>query len=127
MTVSSRLALFMNEVSIEDILSKSSTLKQSNLYRIRKGGNCSGEILDEILKIYPNLSAEWILRGEGTMWMSSNLMENSNKMKLIKNDTDFLESITERELLQKIIMDKDSHIADLRRTIALLEKNWAKS
>jgi hypothetical protein len=117
MTISDRLIIFINEVSIEDILSKTSTLKQSNLYRIRKGGNCSGEVLDEIFKIYPNLSAEWILRGTGTIWINSNLMENS------ENRSSTIEGATEKELLQKIITDKDSHITDLRRTIALLEKS----
>jgi transcriptional regulator with XRE-family HTH domain len=35
---------------------------------VSKGGNARSDTLEAILKAYPNLSARWLLTGEGPMW-----------------------------------------------------------
>jgi transcriptional regulator with XRE-family HTH domain len=101
----------------------------------------SFDFLMKIIIAFKDIDARWLLTGEGEylniIESSKNIESNkidifNNPINLIKKNSVkknmvTLENSNEKELLQKIIMDKDSHIADLRRTIALLEKNWAKS
>jgi hypothetical protein len=84
-------------------------------------------VLAKILDLYPDVNGDWLLSGLGD-WSKKNIDQSKNNF---SNSATYNAPLVagnsqERELLQKIIMDKDSHIADLRRTIALLEKNLAK-
>ncbi|MEN9610829.1 MAG: hypothetical protein RLZZ628_1643 [Bacteroidota bacterium] len=111
--------------------SEKTGINRPTLSTVMKGTNApSFMVVESILRNFPNLSPNWLILGEGEIWKNESeyLNNSNNKTIAIKNSnakrhTSSLESINEKELLQKIITDKDSHIADLRRTIALLEKS----
>jgi transcriptional regulator with XRE-family HTH domain len=101
----------------------------------------SFDFLMKIIIAFKDVDARWLLTGEDENLNIIDLSKNvesknvdnfNNQINLIRKNSGkknmvSLENSNEKELLQKIIMDKDSHIADLRRTIALLEKNLMKS
>jgi hypothetical protein len=84
-------------------------------------------VLTKILDLYPDVNGDWLLSGLGE-WSKKNIDQSKNNFNNLMTNNGHLPVIysQERELFQKIITDKDSHIADLRRTIALLEKNLMK-
>jgi hypothetical protein len=84
-------------------------------------------VLAKILDLYPDVNGDWLLSGLGD-WSKKNIDQSKNNFNNPLTNNGHLLPIhsQERELFQKIITDKDSHIADLRRTIALLEKNLMK-
>jgi hypothetical protein len=85
-------------------------------------------VLTKILDLYPDVNGDWLLSGLGE-WSKKYIDQSKNNFNNLMTNNGHSPVIysQERELFQKIITDKDSHIADLRRTIALLEKNLMKS
>lgn len=94
-----------------------------------KGKNMSsqpgGDMIVRVLTIYPNLSAEWLLRGEGDMLKSSVIKD---KPKIIKTDTkkdnDLSSSILDKFLT--IIQDQAEEIGELKARIKDLEQRLGK-
>lgn len=75
---------------------------------IKSGGNLGGDILEKILREFPELSADWLLLGEGAM-----IRGVENNLTKLKD----LEKIThERDIL------KDKLLIQHERYQALLEK-----
>ena len=95
-----------------------------------KGKNMSsqpgGDMIVRVLTIYPNLSAEWLLRGEGDMLKSS---VTKDKPKIIKTDTkkdnDLSSSILDKFLTT--IQDQAEEIGELKARIKDLEQRLGKT
>jgi transcriptional regulator with XRE-family HTH domain len=122
--------------SIRDYLKMNQTafsaqmgMPQAHLSEIENGKKAiNKKILYGIAIKYPEINIRWILTGEGEMTRNKNTDEipvqtNNNIGNKNSNLFPFPSHSPEYEFLQKIIADKDSHIADLRRSIALLEKS----
>ena len=70
--VLTRLKLFLKEEKLsENAFSKAIGMNQTtiNTYFLCKR-KLSFELIDKTLAAFPNLSAEWLLRGEGSMYKS---------------------------------------------------------
>ena len=95
-----------------------------------KGKNMSsqpgGDMIVRVLTIYPNLSAEWLLRGEGDMLKSS---VTKDKPKIIKTDTkkdnDLSSLILDKFLTT--IQNQAEEIGELKARIKDLEQRLGKT
>jgi transcriptional regulator with XRE-family HTH domain len=133
MTVNQRISEVLTILGItQAAFCEKTGINRPTVNTVLKGINApSFMVVESILRNFPNLNPNWLILGNGEIWI--NEFDNLNNQIITakksngKKNQGSLETSNEKEFLQKIIMDKDSHIADLRRTIALLEKNLAKS
>ena len=88
-----RLFLFMADKSINDNqMTVSAGLSIGVIGKMRKGitKGLNSSNIEKILHAYPDLSSEWLLRGEGEMYKSKTSNEQSERKDLLKeiNDRD---------------------------------------
>ena len=74
MSINERTTLFINTVTVPEILKKTD-LGQSGLYKIGNGGGVSALTIEKLCQGYPNLSIEWLIYGIGEMWKTSTKVE----------------------------------------------------
>ena len=117
MTIKERILSFLESQGIKKVDFFEATGIQSSNF---KGKNMSsqpgGDMIVRVLTIYPNLSAEWLLRGEGDMLKSS---VTKDKHKIIKTDTkkdnDLSSSILDKFLTT--IQNQAEEIGELKARI----------
>lgn len=127
MTIKERILSFLESQGIKKVDFFEATGIQSSNF---KGKNMSsqpgGDMIVRVLTIYPNLSAEWLLRGEGDMLKSS---VTKDKPKIIKNDTkkdnDLSSSILDKFLTT--IQNQAEEIGELKARIKDLEQRLGKT
>lgn len=127
MTIKERILSFLESQGIKKVDFFEATGIQSSNF---KGKNMSsqpgGDMIVRVLTIYPNLSAEWLLRGEGDMLKSS---VTKDKPKIIKTDTkkdnDLSSSILDKFLTT--IQDQAEEIGELKARIKDLEQRLGKT
>lgn len=127
MTIKERILSFLESQGIKKVDFFEATGIQSSNF---KGKNMSsqpgGDMIVRVLTIYPNLSAEWLLRGEGDMLKSS---VTKDKPKIIKTDTkkdnDLLSSILDKFLTT--IQNQAEEIGELKARIKDLEQRLGKT
>ena len=126
LTIKERILSFLESQGIKKVDFFEATGIQSSNF---KGKNMSsqpgGDMIVRVLTIYPNLSAEWLLRGEGDMLKSSVIKD---KPKIIKTDTkkdnDLSSSILDKFLTT--IQDQAEEIGELKARIKDLEQRLGK-
>lgn len=99
MSVSERIVEMMDNLKISKIeLSRQLDVTHSTVSNwVRSGGNVRSDLLEKLLEIYPNLSAEWLLRGKGKMFdtpkkpCKEQLEAEKEKIQLLKKLNDSLE------------------------------------
>ena len=127
MTIKERILSFLESQGIKKVDFFEATGIQSSNF---KGKNMSsqpgGDMIVRVLTIYPNLSAEWLLRGEGDMLKSPAIKD---KPKIIKTDTkkdnDLSNSILDKFLTT--IQDQAEEIGELKARIKDLEQRLGKT
>lgn len=127
MTIKERILSFLEFQGIKKVDFFEATGIQSSNF---KGKNMSsqpgGDMIVRVLTIYPNLSAEWLLRGEGDMLKSPAIKD---KPKIIKTDTkkdnDLSSSILDKFLTT--IQDQAEEIGELKARIKDLEQRLGKT
>lgn len=127
LTIKERILSFLESQGIKKVDFFEATGIQSSNF---KGKNMSsqpgGDMIVRVLTIYPNLSAEWLLRGEGDMLKSSAIKD---KPKIIKTDTkkdnDISSSILDKFLTT--IQDQAEEIGELKARIKDLEQRLGKT
>lgn len=127
MTIKERILSFLESQGIKKVDFFDATGIQSSNF---KGKNMSsqpgGDMIVRVLTIYPNLSAEWLLRGEGDMLKSS---VTKDKPKIIKTDTkkdnDLSSSILDKFLTT--IQNQAEEIGELKARIKDLEQRLGKT
>ncbi len=127
MTIKERILSFLESQGIKKVDFFEATGIQSSNF---KGKNMSsqpgGDMIVRVLTIYPNLSAEWLLRGEGDMLKSS---VTKDKPKIIKTDTkkdnDLSSSILDKFLTT--IQNQAEEIGELKARIKDLEQRLGKT
>lgn len=127
MTIKERILSFLESQGIKKVDFFEATGIQSSNF---KGKNMSsqpgGDMIVRVLTIYPNLSAEWLLRGEGDMLKSPAIKD---KPKIIKTDTkkdnDLSSSILDKFLTT--IQDQAEEIGELKARIKDLEQRLGKT
>jgi hypothetical protein len=127
LTIKERILSFLESQGIKKVDFFEATGIQSSNF---KGKNMSsqpgGDMIVRVLTIYPNLSAEWLLRGEGDMLKSPAIKD---KPKIIKTDTkkdnDLSSSILDKFLTT--IQDQAEEIGELKARIKDLEQRLGKT
>lgn len=127
MTIKERILSFLESQGIKKVDFFEATGIQSSNF---KGKNMSsqpgGDMIVRVLTIYPNLSAEWLLRGEGDMLKSS---VTKDKPKIIKTDTkkdnDLSSLILDKFLTT--IQNQAEEIGELKARIKDLEQRLGKT
>ncbi len=127
MTIKERILSFLESQGIKKVDFFEATGIQSSNF---KGKNMSsqpgGDMIVRVLTIYPNLSAEWLLRGEGDMLKSS---VTKDKPKIIKTDTkednNLSSSILDKFLTT--IQNQAEEIGELKARIKDLEQRLGKT
>ena len=127
LTIKERILSFLESQGIKKVDFFEATGIQSSNF---KGKNMSsqpgGDMFVRVLTIYPNLSAEWLLRGEGDMLKSS---VTKDKPKIIKTDTkkdnDLSSSILDKFLTT--IQNQAEEIGELKARIKDLEQRLGKT
>lgn len=117
-----------------NLLIKSKDISQSELARKLKVTRASvnqwlaGKLvpghkpLMKIFELYPDISADWLLRGEGNMLLENNSAVPDNSF-LKKQLDDQVEIV---ELYKKLIQEKDARIALLESLISSTSNKPAK-
>ncbi|WP_270564993.1 hypothetical protein [Bacteroides finegoldii] len=127
LTIKERILSFLESQGIKKVDFFEATGIQSSNF---KGKNMSsqpgGDMIVRVLTIYPNLSAEWLLRGEGDMLKSPAIKD---KPKIIKTDTkkdnDLPSSILDKFLTT--IQGQAEEIGELKARIKDLEQRLGKT
>lgn len=127
LTIKERILSFLESQGIKKVDFFEATGIQSSNF---KGKNMSsqpgGDMIVRVLTIYPNLSAEWLLRGEGDMLKSPAIKD---KPKIIKTDTkkdnDLSSSILDKFLTT--IQNQAEEIGELKARIKDLEQRLGKT
>lgn len=86
-----------------------STLKQQLSGKQGKGRGVQIAVITAILSTYTNLSAEWLLRGEGEMLRSDLAVQDSEIMRLKKENDMLVE--TNRNLSRLLLKDEKGRAA----------------
>ena len=91
-TINKRIKLFREELGLnQSEFAKVLGLKNpSNISMLEKApGGFNITIAEKITKKYPKLSADWLMRGEGSMWKNdSNLYKNVNSLTIAENQNE---------------------------------------
>ncbi len=127
LTIKERILSFLESQGIKKVDFFEATGIQSSNF---KGKNMSsqpgGDMLVKVLTIYPNLSAEWLLRGEGEMLKSlSNQVEN--KVIKIENNKDSELPHTILDKFLTTIQGQAEEIGVLKARIKDLEQRLGKT
>lgn len=85
----------------------------------------SAALIYLILSTFPDVSAEWLLRGEGEMYRSGSkdiVINNTNSHHNISGSGTLTQNNNsgDTEFLKKVIADKDAQIAELKKDKELL-------
>lgn len=110
-----RLFLFMADKSINDNqMTVCAGLSIGVIGKMRKGitKGLNSSNIEKILHAYPDLSSEWLLRGEGEMYKSKTSNEQSERKDLLKE-------INDRE---EIIRKQAEQIGALKAELSLKAK-----
>ena len=127
LTIKERILSFLESQGIKKVDFFEATGIQSSNF---KGKNMSsqpgGDMLVKVLTIYPNLSAEWLLRGEGEMLKSlSNQGENKVIKKEKNKDSELPHTILDKFLTT--IQEQAEEIGVLKARIKDLEQRLGKT
>lgn len=91
-----------------------------------KAKNPSSEILNKISGIYTDLSAEWLLRGEGEMLKQSNISQDEDSsQKNIDQNAEYWKHIalSNMEIMTLHVDDLNARIKELEAEILNLKSN----
>lgn len=127
LTIKERILSFLESQGIKKVDFFEATGIQSSNF---KGKNMSsqpgGDMIVRVLTIYPNLSAEWLLRGEGDMLKSPAIKDKPKIIKTdTKNDNDLPSSILDKFLTT--IQGQAEEIGELKARIKDLEQRLGKT
>lgn len=119
MTVKEKISQYLDYKGINTNAFETSIGASKSYWRNTK--NISAEILVEIIRVYSDISTEWLLRGEGDMIRSNNIedFKNSKEYQEYKKMEDlFIEFNRQTDVL---LEDKDRTIRELQLKLARME------
>lgn len=127
LTIKERILSFLESQGIKKVdFFEATGIQSSNFKGKNMASQPGGDMLVKVLTIYPNLSAEWLLRGEGRMLR--NLLEQgeSKVIKTEKNkDSELPHTILDKFLTT--IQDQAEEIGVLKARIKDLEQRLGKT
>ena len=121
MSIIKRTAEILKILEVQEV-SKKTGLKDSTLYRIRNGNNYNIDVLEVILKAYPQINHVWIFTGKGEMFLDSNKIKNFNIMEVLEPSAYYgnrEQGIL--ETMQQDIKDLKAEIQELKNILSQLK------
>lgn len=126
LTIKEKIFAFLEEMGIKKVDFYEATGIQSSNF---KGANLKSapgsDMLVKILTIYPNLSAEWLLRNEGSMLRDGATPTKPGHNTPKEKNEEQKEQLPP-DILQRMIDDRDNKIGDLREDIGRLKERIAQ-
>lgn len=126
LTIKEKFFAFLEEMGIKKVDFYEATGIQSSNF---KGANLKSapgsDMLVKILTIYPNLSAEWLLRDEGSMLRDGATHKKPGHNTPKEKNEEQQEQLPP-DILQRMIDDRDNKIGDLREDIGRLKERIAQ-
>lgn len=124
MSINQRLGrfLFEKKISQEDLRIK---LGLKNRQQVSNWINCHDHIPDKhlvaIIKLFPDLNANWLLREVGTMFIDQKQLRQINR-----NESGFCEDCLDKEkeiaILKRILSEKEEELRQLYRENGKMEE-----
>lgn len=116
LTIKEKIMTFLNERSIKKVdFFEATGIQPSNFKGKNMLSQPGGDMLVKILTIYPDLSAEWLMRGEGDMIKTNNIHSEQ-----IDKNLNLPPEITDKFLIT--IKEQAEEIGALKQTIKQLRK-----
>lgn len=121
LTIKEKIMTFLNERNIKKVdFFEATGIQPSNFKGKNMSSQPGGDMLVKILTVYPDLSAEWLMRGEGDMFKTNIPNTNSINFEQINKNSNFPPEITDKFLIT--IKEQAEEIGALKQTIKQLRK-----
>lgn len=121
LTIKEKIMIFLNERNIKKVdFFEATGIQPSNFKGKNMLSQPGGDMLVKILTIYPDLSAEWLMRGEGDMFKTNIPKTNNINCEQIDKSSNFPPEITDKFLIT--IKEQAEEIGALKQTIKQLRK-----
>lgn len=112
---------FLNERNIKKVdFFEATGIQPSNFKGKNMLSQPGGDMLVKILTVYPDLSAEWLMRGEGDMFKTNIPKTNSINCEQTDKNSNFPPEITDKFLIT--IKEQAEEIGALKQTIKQLRR-----
>lgn len=114
-TINGRIREFINYLDITDsAFAKKTGVTQSVIASMfMRGTEPSAKVLISILAVFEDISAEWLLRGEGKMLISANKQENESSERismLVDTITTLQKAINEQTKTIQMLSDENKRV-----------------
>lgn len=119
MGIKSRLELIIKDLGISGrTLSKECGFSESYFSTINDG--IGADKLNKILSKYPNISARWLITGEGERYEENNSQANVGATKKCVSEENFFEYVKERDIIYMEILRQNGEM--LQRVLSIFDK-----
>lgn len=134
LTIKDKILAFLKEKGIKKVdFFEATGIQSSNFKGKNMASQPGGDMIVKILTLYPDLSAEWLMRGEGNMFRSNNTNTSQDSQTVHKEvkqyyKQDIEEHSISSELMDKLlttIKDQAEEIGILKQTITQLKQESA--
>ncbi len=120
-TINQRIAILIKELKMNNnSFAKSINKSSSTINYIVEGKTKPGyELLEGIVTTYPQVNAEWLMKGEGELMISAQTDQPDTYLQehLEKLETNFTKLLEQLTVKDTQIQYKDSQIAGLQRVV----------
>lgn len=131
-TVRDRVLIFTEKTNqTKKVMAKKIGISPTNLAPSATNSRFSSETIAKFLQVYPEVSAEWLMRGEGPMLRQktdgvingdvTNHAENNSTASIVFNFEKQTADIMKAK--DDLIENLQRHVASLQHTIELMQRN----
>lgn len=121
LTIKEKIMTFLNERNIKKVdFFEATGIQPSNFKGKNMLSQPGGDMLVKILTVYPDLSAEWLMRGEGDMFKINIPKTDNINCEQIDKSSNFPPEITDKFLIT--IKEQAEEIGALKQTIKQLRR-----
>lgn len=119
MGIKERLGLIIKDLGISGrTLSKECGFSESYFSTINDG--IGADKLNKILSKYPNISARWLITGEGAMYDENITHNDASSNKKCVSEEHFFEYVKERDIIYMEILRQNGEM--LQRVLSIFDK-----
>ena len=126
MNIKERLDLVIKDLGISGrMFSKACGFSESYFSSINDG--IGADKLNKILSAYPNISARWLITGEGQMHEENNIQSNDTTEKKCIAEEKFFDYVKDHDSMHEAIISQNSEILRqnsevLKRVLSIFDK-----
>ena len=132
LTIKDKILAFLKEKDIKKVdFFEATGIQSSNFKGKNMASQPGGDMIVKVLTLYPDLSAEWLMRGEGNMLKSNNTDVSQNSYTIHKeisqdNKQEIEKHNAPSEIVDKLlttIKEQAEEIGMLKQTITQLKQD----